>query len=417
MESAFLYLSNRFVQYENYLILILITFFISFFLTPITGVIAHKINALDMPAKKRDKTDRTRFRRIHDKIMPNLGGIAIIISIVIGILLSIQMGFFTNESRKIIQIFIGFAIIVFLGVSDSIKDVTPKKQIFFQILAALLVTTAGIKINSIDFLNIFIKFDAINFDINIGNVTLYITPIADLLTIVWIVGLMNAINWVSGIDGLAASMTFMAGITMMFIGVELQVIFAAVLSAVLVGSVFGFLPFNLPPAKTYSGTSGDLLQGYVLAIVSIMLGGKVSVALIVLVVPILDAFWVLAGRLKRHRNDINSISDLLQISDNTHLHHRLLKIGFSKKQVLIFELLIVFIFCVAAYYLAGFNHITLFVLVSIVVVLFFFTIISFLTKNKSRSEVDDILAEKLKAEKNKKKSKIIEETPEEKYAY
>jgi UDP-GlcNAc:undecaprenyl-phosphate GlcNAc-1-phosphate transferase len=400
-----------FTQYYFYIILLVAAALISFLFTPITGEISRRIGAVDVPGKLRNRNDPLRERKQHDDVMPNLGGLAIFFSILIMfIYLLVTQDIFHSNFEVAFHVILAVAIIAFMGWMDSSQDIPAAEQLAFQVVAALLITTAGIKISNIDVLYLNLNFDVVSWQMHIGSLVLYISPIADLITVVWIVGMINAMNWVSGIDGLAASISVFAAITLTLIGVKTGFVFAAMLSAITAGAVLGFLPFNLPPAKTFNGSIGDMLQGLLLSVLGIMSGAKLSVTIILLAIPIIDALWVIIGRLRRHKHEIRSIVDLMKISDKTHLHHRLLSLGLSIRQALLVELLIFLGFCVLAYYLAGFSNASIGLLIAIGFCVTIFLVISYLQRKKPEP-VTEIPKEP------GKEVVISEETPEEKYAY
>jgi len=402
-----------FSQYEGLLGIILVAGLTSFILTPLSGAIAFKIGAVDKPASMRDRGDKTRHRKIHDKIMPQLGGLAVTIGMVVGIFLAYQSGLMsTIDSWQFTQILIGLAVIVMLGIWDDIVDVPAKTQFFIQIIAALIITSAGIRIDLVEILGLQLDFNVLEFTINLGERVLYFSPLADFITVIWIVGVVNAINWVDGIDGLSGTMAMVAAFTMMFIATRNSAVLAAVMAAVLGGAVFGYLPFNLPPAKTYSGSSGVMTQGFLLAILAIVSGGKLTTSIIILALPLIDAAWVLLGRYVRNRREIKGPLDLLAISDKTHLHHRLLDMGMSRRQTLFIEVTIFLIFCIAAYQLSGFSQQTVAVLVAVVACCLIFITISLLSRRAKRLNID-----KTKQTTEPQRKAVVDDAPEDKYAY
>jgi len=400
-----------FEQYKDYLGIVLISLVISFILTPLTGVIAFKIGALDMPARLRDRNDKTKERKIHQNIMPRLGGLAIAIAVMLMIVLNYSNITAAGDYQKTIQLIIGIILIVALGFFDSVAEMPAAEQLLIQIIAALLITSSGIKITDIN-LGTNIRLDAINFQIHLSNLTLYIAPIADFISVIWIVAIINAMNWVSGIDGLGSALGAGASLTLLFISVKFSSVFPAIIAAALGGAVIGFFPFNFPPAKTYSGSIGDMLQGYLLAILAILSPAKLTTSLILLALPIIDAIWVLGGRFFRHRKELKSPLDILKISDKTHLHHRLLDLGFSVRQTLAIEMLVFLFFCIVAYYFAGFDQQVILLLITIFIFLCLFVVIALVRSRSIKRR------EALKQTTESKKSvKILTETPEEKYAY
>lgn len=397
--------------YRDYLGFIGLAALISFLITPLTGVLANKLQAVDKPSQLRDQTDGTRLRRIHVGIKPRLGGLAVVAALLVGLVVVNKQGFIDYSGQVFAHIILGVFILTAIGFWDSLVDASPKTQLLTELLVALLITTAGIRINFIDIVGFEAHFDVINFELAVWGLKFYFSPLADLITVLWIVGLINAMNWVSGIDGLAAAMSIFAGFTFLFLGVKYEAVFASVLAAILTGAIIGFFPFNFPPSNTFNGSVGDMVQGYLLAVLAIISGAKLSASLILLALPIIDAVWVVMGRLLTHRGELKSPLDILRISDKTHLHHRLLTLGFTIRQTLAIETTVFLGFCVAAYYLAGFRSEAVYALAAAGVCLGIFTIIKILISRRPSANGPDAPSEP------KHDIVVEEETPEERYAY
>lgn len=303
--------------------------------TPIIRIIALRFGFIDIPNE----------RKIHQKITPRMGGMAIFLSFAIVTLLFyfIKREFFVfapwhnyNLSIKFVGIIIGALILVTVGLIDDKKPLSPWLKLGAQIIAALIVIISGTRIEYINNpLGGFINFDI--WKINFGG-GIYFSPIADLISLVWIVGIINVVNFLDGLDGLAAGVSFFAAISVFFISLLLTVYqpATAFLSAVLAGAILGFLPYNFNPAKIFMGDSGSLFLGYALAILSIISGAKMATALLVLGFPIIDGLWVVARRMARGHSPFRP--------DKTHLHHRLLFTGFSVRGAVVLLWLISLIF-------------------------------------------------------------------------
>jgi UDP-GlcNAc:undecaprenyl-phosphate GlcNAc-1-phosphate transferase len=160
--------------------------------------------------------------------------------------------------------------------------------------------------------------------INSQVITLAAIP-AIVLTWFWTVGMMNTVNWIDGMDGLA---TGVVGITALFVTIisfMLGQVSIAILSAIFTGAIFGFLPHNWHPAKIFMGDSGAMFLGLALSVLSIMGGAKLALALMVLGVPILDVAVVIINRIRRRQSPVHY--------DKTHLHHRFMATGLSVRQI------------------------------------------------------------------------------------
>ncbi len=155
---------------------------------------------------------------------------------------------------------------------------------------------------------------------------------AVLFTWFWMVGMMNAINWIDGLDGLAAGIVAIAGIFMTIISWRLGQHSIAILSAIFTGAVAGFLPHNWNPAKIIMGDSGSQFLGIGLAVLAIIGGAKFALLLMVLGVPILDVAIVVTNRVRRGQHPMQR-DELPRYAGKTHLHYRLLFGGLNVRQV------------------------------------------------------------------------------------
>jgi UDP-N-acetylmuramyl pentapeptide phosphotransferase/UDP-N-acetylglucosamine-1-phosphate transferase len=151
-------------------------------------------------------------------------------------------------------------------------------------------------------------------------------------TLIWIVGLQNMLNWVDGLDGLAAGVTLIAGLVLALHALSLGQWTVALLPLALAGACGGFLPFNFHPARIFMGDVGAMTLGYLLAVSAIIGGAKLATALLVLGVPMLDMAWLILSRAWRGRSVATSGRD--------HLHIRLIDLGFSQRQVVLFYYLV-----------------------------------------------------------------------------
>jgi UDP-GlcNAc:undecaprenyl-phosphate GlcNAc-1-phosphate transferase len=280
---------------------------------------------------------KPRKRDIHKKLIPRIGGIAIFSAFLIVSALLIYIfrdDYFTGRLwKKAIGLLIGGGIISLSMLWDDIKGLKPWQKFAFQFLAAFAVIASS---SGIDYLsNPFGK----TFDLNliyipiatIHGVTYHFSLISDLLTLIWLVGMMNVINFVDGIDGLAAGFSTIAALTIFLLASSLVVSQpgVALIAITLAGAAAGFLIWNFPPAKVFMGDSGSMLLGFTLGALTLISGGKLATAFLVLGFPIVDGLIVAIGRVVRGKNPFTT-------PDKTHLHHRFLEAGFSPKFALIF---------------------------------------------------------------------------------
>src|SRR5207249_1974422 len=173
---------------------------------------------------------------------------------------------------------------------------------------------------------------------------------AVLLTWFWVAGMMNTVNWIDGMDGLATGVVGIAGlfVTLISFTLEPPQQSIAVLAAVFTGAVLGFLPHNWNPAKIFMGDTGSMFLGLGLAVLSVMGGAKLALALMVLGVPIIDVAVVIMNRIRRRQSPLHY--------DKTHLHHRLMATGLSVKQICYVMYGLALIFGLLAVTLSGIQH-------------------------------------------------------------
>jgi UDP-GlcNAc:undecaprenyl-phosphate/decaprenyl-phosphate GlcNAc-1-phosphate transferase len=294
----------------------LVPFITVLLITPLVIKLAVKIGAVDSPNK----------RKVHQKIMPRLGGLAIFIGV--------GAGYFASDLQNapLTGITIGAFIIIITGVLDDKYQLSAKYKLVGQILAALIVAKTGLLI---DLLNIpFIG----EFDLSFA--------LAFPLTVLWIIAITNAINLIDGLDGLAAGVSTIVIATIAIMAGLNGNVLILTLSLIVIGSTIGFLFYNFHPAKIFMGDTGALFLGYAIAIIS-LLGVYKSVTLfsfviplIILGVPVFDTTFAIIRRLVNKKP--------ISAPDKGHLHHRLLSLGLSHRMTVITIYLLSILFSVSA---------------------------------------------------------------------
>ncbi len=294
---------------KEILILILtfvVAFAFSFAATPIVYRFAFKIGAIDVP---RDS------RRMHKKPIPRLGGLAIIFGFTVAICC------FGHLTRSLGAILAGAAIIAVMGVVDDCKNLDAKLKFCIQIIAALVVIIGGnIRITVLTNPNIFSDNPYVILPDWLSGVT----------TVLWIVFITNAVNFIDGLDGLAAGVSAIMSVSLVFIAVRVGEYSVATVGLALMGACFGFLPFNFNPAKIFMGDTGSTFLGFMLATLSIQGVFKsyaiisFAVPLLILGLPLFDALFAMIRRIYHGQSPMTA--------DRGHLHHRLIDMGFSQKQ-------------------------------------------------------------------------------------
>lgn len=269
--------------------------------TPLVKKLAIKIGAVDAP----------NHRKVHQRIMPRLGGLAIYIGFLVTFLI------IAPKSMITWGILVGATIVIITGVFDDRYEISPKVKLLGQLIAAIVVVMSGIKV---EFINL--PFEGI---FAFGWLSIPVT-------IFWIVGVSNAINLIDGLDGLAAGVSAIATATMLIMSLIIGNYTVSILSVALLGAIIGFLFFNFHPAKIFMGDTGALFLGFMLAAMSILGFKYVTLfafimPILVLGVPISDTFFAIIRRWLNNR----PISE----ADKNHLHHRLLQLGLSHRQTVL----------------------------------------------------------------------------------
>ena len=283
---------------------LLCAFVVSFLMCPMVKSFAYKIGAIDVPKDN---------RRMHKKPVPRLGGLAIFLGFIVSMLL------FVRIDHQMQGILLGASIIVVLGVVDDMSPLRAYFKFCVQIFAALVAVFHGVVIQTLSNPNVFAE-----------------SPYWDLgwlavpITVLWIVGITNAVNLIDGLDGLACGVSTISAISMLVIALLVSEGDVALVMASLVGACLGFLPFNKNPAKMFMGDTGSTFLGYILATISIQGLFKYyaivsfAVPFLILGLPMFDTLFAIIRRLAHGQNPM--------APDRGHIHHRLIDMGLNQKQ-------------------------------------------------------------------------------------
>lgn len=299
-----------------------IAFVTAFMLTPHTIKLAKRLGAVDTPKDQ---------RRINKITMPRLGGLAVITGFIVSIVyllivMSIEGNINLIEDNTHIKL-IGFVLgALVIGVTcfiDDVKGVKAIIKLIAQIVAALVCIKSGILIENVSLP--FIDGSKI--------------PIAvyEVVTIFWIVGITNALNLIDGLDGLSTGITLISCLSLLIIfSLNGSPLISIILITALGGSLVGFLPYNFNPAKTFIGDTGSNFLGYCLSVISILGIAKTYTAIvivapiIVLALPLFDTVFAVIRRVIKGK----SLKAIIE-PDANHLHHKMLRKGFSQKQAVL----------------------------------------------------------------------------------
>lgn len=301
-------------------------FLLSLVLTPLTARLGRRLGLVQLPGG----------RRKHTGAVPRIGGAAIYIAFVIALLVSQMLvvdpgdpdpalplalrvlRFDPKEIIRLAGLLVGSTAIFLVGLYDDWKEMGPLPQYIAQIIVAAIAVLFLIIIEYVN--NPFTGQQTPDFP--------YIVTVT--VSLFWLGLMMNTVNWLDGLDGLAAGVVVLACVVLFVNSVfrlEPAQHSVALLPTALLGATLGFLPFNFYPARIFLGSSGAFLLGYLLGTLSIIGGAKVAAILLVMGLPLLDVAWQIFERVRRGQNPA--------IGDRGHLHFRLLDVGFSQRQIVL----------------------------------------------------------------------------------
>lgn len=295
---------------EIALVSTLVALLVSALLTPIIRNVAFSQGWVDKPEP----------RKVHSTPVPRLGGLAIFAGFMAGLAATVIMGTerYPEELERL-QIFgVASGVLVAAMLADDLRGLGAGSKLAIQAGVALMVAAPAL----------FHRQSAVyiaSISWPLGGTLELSLAVAIPLTVLWFVGMMNTLNWLDGLDGLAGGVTLVASV-ILFVHTWLLGQYTIALLPLLLGaSCLGFLRYNVHPASIMMGDNGAMFLGFALAAISIIGGAKIGTALLTLGVPIIDVAWVILYRMMHHRSPMTA--------DRTHLHHRLLALGLSQRQV------------------------------------------------------------------------------------
>jgi UDP-GlcNAc:undecaprenyl-phosphate/decaprenyl-phosphate GlcNAc-1-phosphate transferase len=380
---------NISVNDHNIFLILLVTFLTSLILTPLARTIAIHVNAMDMPNE----------RKVHKIPMPRMGGLAIFLSFMLGYML------YARESTIMLSVLMGSFLIILCGMIDDINSVKARYKLIVQIVASAIVCIYGnLTLNDISFLGINFYFP---------------TPFNYIITIFFMIAIINAINLIDGLDGLASGISAIYFITVAIIAIILNQMggLDITLSVIMTGATLGFLVHNFPPASVFMGDTGSLFLGYIISVIA-LLGFKATtltsiiIPICILAIPIFDTVSAIIRRLLKGQN-INK-------PDKEHFHHQLLKMKFSPRTTILIIYFITILFsAVSIFYVLGDQKIAVVIYIALMLFLIFIVMkTDILFKHKKTiieeemaakeviKEQHDILNEKAKIRKKHHKNRI-----------
>ena len=303
------------MQYWHAVFAFLVAAAVAGVLTPLVARLAGRLGATAKPSD----------RGLAEAETPELGGLAILAGVLVATVLWMPATIHLPHTAHTLKgsagtvhvwaIAAGACVITLVGAIDDAHELSPLAKLGGQVAAAVIAVEGGVKVTDVT-----LPF--------IGS--LQFPHIGGFLTVIWLVGLMNAVNFSDGIDGLAAGLCTIDSIAFAVIAFDLHVSGAGVMAALTGGAALGFLFYNFHPASIFMGDSGANLLGYLLGVVTVVGSLKTNavvalvVPLLILAVPFLDTGFVVAKRLKYGRTPWSA--------DANHFHHRMVRIGFSQRK-------------------------------------------------------------------------------------
>ncbi|MEB3244489.1 MAG: MraY family glycosyltransferase [Vampirovibrionales bacterium] len=255
-------------------------------------------------------------RKIHTQAVSRLGGVGIFLGILAGFAAMIAIQWHYPHGYGLAGILVGALLMFAVGVVDDLFNLPPMTKLLGQIIAVSIAWLLGVQVNTLDLPQ---------------SQLLILNGLSYPVTVIWLLALANAMNFIDGVDGLAGGVTLFSAITLVVVASFTGQWASVAMAAILAGAVMGFLTYNLPPAKLFMGDSGALLCGFLLGAISVtgVLKKPVAVMLLpilILSVPLLDITVATFRRLLKLKNPFKADAD--------HLHHKLLRTGMSHRRVI-----------------------------------------------------------------------------------
>jgi len=335
----------------SFIFSITVSFLISLIFTPITRNYFISKGWIEQPKIKQKKTHNATALTA----VPRGGGLPIFISVTLTSLIFLPL------DKSLIAIICASLITLVVGLSDDVYDISPKTRLIFNFVVATIIVAFGI--------GIFYLSNPFGGIIDLRSPGV-ISIISSIIAVLWIVWCMNITGWSAGIEGQLPGFVSTSAIIIGILGLRFSqdstqwpVI---ILAASVAGAFLGFLPFNFFPQSIMPGYSGKSLAGFYLAVLSILSGAKVATLILLLGIPMMDAIWAIIRRLKAGKP--------IYLGDGQHLHHQLLKSGWSRRQIAIFYTLVSLLIGILSLFL---NSTQKFYALVGVIILFFSLVLKF----------------------------------------
>ena len=349
----------------QYYLLFLCSLAISAFAIPFIKKLARATGAVDVPNSP---------RKIHTSPIPLLGGLAVFLGFALTLI--IYLGFMHPEVNGIplkffLAILLGGLILMISGYLDDRYNLRPMYACIGPLLASLVIVLSGIGVGITIISNPLHSSPPFTLTHHI-----LLFPVSGIFVFLFILGMIYTTKFLDGMDGLASGISFISGLTLFFLSLtpKIHQNITASLAIIFCGAVLGFLIYNFNPASIFLGESGSTFLGFMLGVLSVLLGGKIATAVLVMGIPILDVAWVIMRRLWFGVSPFQA--------DRKHLHFRLLDIGFSQRQTVLILYFIAAVFGFLAIFLQSVGKlISLIILLCIMVIMALSTVVAYKQKN------------------------------------
>jgi UDP-GlcNAc:undecaprenyl-phosphate/decaprenyl-phosphate GlcNAc-1-phosphate transferase len=289
-----------------YLLVFAVALGLSAALTPLAGKLAGRWGIVAVPGG----------RRRHQRALPKLGGLPLLVAFLAAVaVIYLLMPPQGDDALRLRGVVLGTLVVFIGGLIDDRWELSPWQQFAIQFVGA------AVAIGHIIFIEVFTN------PLTGREVWIDWRPLAIAITLVWIVGTINIVNWLDGLDGLAAGVGTIAALLFAWHSYRLGQEAVAAFPLALAGALIGFLPFNFAPARIFLGTAGAYLLGYNLATMAILSPAKIATALLVLAIPLIDGLWRVIDRLRQGHSPL--------LGDRGHLHFRLADAGLPTRQIVL----------------------------------------------------------------------------------
>lgn len=294
----------------RWVFVLIIAFLLSFLMTPFCIALGFRWGVLDVPSA----------RKIHNKPIPRMGGMAIFLSVIFSVGRNLQF------SRELTGLVIAAGLVFLVGLWDDSRGLAAGKRIFAQIVAALILVASGVHVTFIP------KIPGEMF-------------LETLITVIWMVGITNAINFLDGVDGLASGMGALCALLFLAITWPTRQSHVSFFTVALAGACLGYLPYNWNPARIFLGDAGSTFIGFSLAGLAIMGTWAhsnpliaMTTPLLILSIPIFDMIYTTVSRVRNGL--VHNVKEWLEYTGKDHFHHRLMNLGLNVPQTVGFILMV-----------------------------------------------------------------------------